>query len=83
MYQYSTPIIEKRINHGSIFEEHSRATYLAEKQVQAYWSSKQKGMFGINFLLATESQLIEYEEYLIDNTFTRIKSIKKCKEMYG
>ena len=70
MYQYFTPIIEKRINHGSIFEEHSRATYLAEKQVQACWS-KHKSTFSV-----TESQLIEYVEYLIDNIFTRIKNIK-------
>ena len=48
------------------------ATYLVEKQGRTYWS-KQKGKFGIS---VTESQLIEYVEYLIDNIFTRIKNIK-------
>jgi len=59
-----------RISHGRSFEERSRATYLAEKQVQACWS-KHKSTFSV-----TESQLIEYVEYIIDNIFTRIKDIK-------
>ena len=43
------------------------------------YCSKRKGKFGIS---VTESQLIEYVEYLIDNIFTRIKkNIKKCNEM--
>jgi len=39
------------------------ATYIVEKWGQAYWS-EQKGKFGRS---VTESQLIEYVEYLVDN----------------
>ena len=46
------------------------ATYLVEKQGRTYWS-KQKGKFGIS---VTESQLIEYVEYLIDNIFIRVSN---------
>ena len=54
------------------------ATYLVEKQGRTYWS-KQKGKFGIS---VTESQLIEYVEYLIDNIFIQV-SDKVCKQVVG
>ena len=41
------------------------ATYLVEKQGRTYWS-KQKGKFGIS---VTESQLIEYVDYLVDKIY--------------
>ena len=54
------------------------ATYLVEKQGRTYWS-KQKGKFGIS---VTESQLIEYVEYLIDNIFIRVSN-KVHKKVLG
>ena len=41
------------------------ATYLVERRGRAYWST-QKGKFSIS---VTESQLVQYVEYLIDNNY--------------
>ena len=43
------------------------------------YCSKRKGKFGIS---VTESQLIEYVEYLIDNIFIQV-SDKVCKQVVG